>query len=62
MSEISPLAFVHPEAKIGENVTIHAFAYIDKNVEIGDGCIIWPHVSIRSGARIGKNNHFYDGC
>lgn len=62
MSEISPLAFVHPEAKIGENVTIHAFAYIDRNVEIGDGCIIWPHVSIRSGARIGKNNHFYDGC
>ncbi|MBD5348432.1 MAG: acyl-ACP--UDP-N-acetylglucosamine O-acyltransferase [Bacteroides sp.] len=62
MSEISPLAFVHPEAKIGNNVTIHAFAYIDRNVEIGDGCIIWPHVSIRSGARIGKNNHFYDGC
>lgn len=62
MSTISPLAYVHPEAKIGENVTIHAFAFIDRNVEIGDGCIVWPHVSIRSGARIGKNNHFYDGC
>lgn len=62
MSNISPLAFVHPEAKIGNNVTIHPFVYIDKNVEIGDGCIFWPHVSIRSGARIGKNNHFYDGC
>ncbi len=62
MFQISPLAFVHPNAKIGDNVTINAFAYIDDNVEIGEGCVIGPHVSIRSGARIGKNNRFYDGC
>lgn len=62
MSTISPLAFVHPEAKIGENVTISPFAYIDRDVEIGDGCHIRPHVSILSGARIGRNNYFYDGC
>ena len=62
MFQISPLAFVHPNAKSGDNVTINAFAYIDDNVEIGEGCVIGPHVSIRSGARIGKNNRFYDGC
>lgn len=62
MAEISPLAFVHPDAKIGKDVTINAFAYIDKNVEIGDKCVIHPHVSILSGARIGKNNTFYEGC
>ncbi len=62
MNNISPMAFVHPEAKIGENVTIEAFAYVDRNTEIGDGCFIGPHVSIMSGARIGKNNRFYDGC
>lgn len=62
MSNINQLAFVHPEAKIGKNVTIHAFAYIDKNVEIGDNCEIGPHVSIHSGSRIGNNNKFYDGC
>lgn len=62
MFQISPLAFVHPNAKIGDNVTINAFAYIDDNVEIGEGCVIGPHVSIRSGARIGKNNKFFDGC
>lgn len=62
MSNISPLAYVHPDAKIGENVTIDAFAYIDGNVEIGDGCHVSPHVSILSGARIGKNNRFYHGC
>ncbi len=62
MSNISPLAYVHPEAKLGENVTVNAFAYIDRNVEIGDNCVICPHVSILSGARIGNNNVFYDGC
>lgn len=62
MSDISPLAFVHPEAKIGNNVVISPFAYIDRDVEIGDGCVISPHVSIRQGARIGKNNRFFDGC
>lgn len=62
MQKISPLAFIHPDAQIGDNVTINAFAYIDKNVVIGDDCVICPHVSILSGARIGKGNVFYDGC
>lgn len=62
MSDISNLAFIHPEAKIGQNVTVSAFAYVDKNVEIGNDCIIGPHVSILSGARIGNGNHIYDGA
>lgn len=62
MSSISNLAYVHPEAKIAANVTIDAFAYIDKNVEIGEGCHIHPHVSILSGARIGKNNVIFEGA
>ena len=37
---ISPLAYVDASAKIGANVTIHPFAYIDKDVVIGDGCEI----------------------
>ena len=32
---ISPLAYIHPEAKIGENVEIAPFVFIDKNVVIG---------------------------
>lgn len=62
MTNISPLAFVNPNAKIGNNVIISPFAYIDGDVVIGDGCIIHPHVSICAGARIGKNNTFYDGA
>ena len=36
MNQISPLAYVHPEAKLGDNNIIGPFCYIDKNVEIGD--------------------------
>ena len=31
---ISPLAYIHPEARIGENVEIGPFVFIDKNVVI----------------------------
>ena len=55
MSNISPLAFVHPEAIIGKDVTIEPFAYIDRNVEIGEGTVVMPYASILYGARIGKN-------
>ncbi len=51
---ISPLAYVHPDAKIGENVTIEPFAYIAGDVVIGDGCWIGPSAAIHDGARIGK--------
>lgn len=49
------LAFVHPNAKIGENVVIEPFAYIAGNVEIGDGTWVGPNATILDGARIGKN-------
>ena len=52
---ISNLAYVHPDAKIGQNVTIEPFAYIGADVEIGDGCWIGPSAAIHDGARIGKN-------
>ncbi len=62
MSTISPLAYIHPEAKIGENVTVEPFAFIDKNVEIGDGTLIMSNANIRYGARIGKNCRIFPGA
>ncbi len=52
---ISNLAYIHPDAKIGENVTIEPFAYIAGNVVIGDGTWIGPNATILDGARIGKS-------
>src|SRR5512133_2673516 len=52
---ISKLAFIHPDAKLGENVSVDPFAYIAGNVVIGDGTWIGPHATIHDGARIGKS-------
>lgn len=52
---ISNLAYVHPDARLADNVTVEPFAYIDKNVEIDEGSWIGPNATILYGARIGKN-------
>jgi UDP-N-acetylglucosamine acyltransferase len=52
---ISKSAFVHQDAKLGENVTVDPFAYIAGNVTIGDGTWVGPNATIMDGARIGKN-------
>lgn len=52
---ISNLAFIHPDARIGKDVTIEAFAYVAGNVEIGEGTWVGPNATILDGARIGKN-------
>jgi len=53
---------VHPEAIIGHNVTIGAFAVIDRNVVIGDNTCIYPHAVVLEGARIGKNCRIFPGA
>ncbi|MFR9553905.1 MAG: acyl-ACP--UDP-N-acetylglucosamine O-acyltransferase [Rikenellaceae bacterium] len=51
---ISDRAYIHPDAKLGNNVTVEPFAYIAGDVVIGDDCWIGPSVAIYDGARIGK--------
>lgn len=62
MSNIHPLATVHPNAKIGENVEIGPYAYIDEFVEIGDGCRILPHATIFNYVKMGKNCSVFPGA
>jgi UDP-N-acetylglucosamine acyltransferase len=57
-----PLAFVHPGAKIAQNVVIEPFSTISNNVEIGEGSWIGPNVTIMEGARIGKNCSIFPGA
>ncbi len=56
------MAYIHPTAIIGENVTVSPFSYISSDVEIGDGTWIGPNVTIMEGARIGKNCKIYPGA
>lgn len=58
---ISQLAHVDPSAKLGKDVIVHPFAFIDADVEIGDGCEIMPYASIIRGTRMGAGNKVYQG-
>ncbi|MBK6977675.1 MAG: acyl-ACP--UDP-N-acetylglucosamine O-acyltransferase [Cytophagaceae bacterium] len=57
-----PLAYVHPGAKIAQNVVIEPFTTIQNDVEIGEGTWIGPNVTIFEGARIGKNCKIFPGA
>ncbi len=59
---ISPLAYVSPEAKLGQNVEVGPFAYIEKGVVIGDNCVIKPHASILEGTTMGEGNIVYQNA
>mgnify|MGYP003308440315 CR=1 FL=1 len=59
---ISPLAYIHPEAQIGENCEIGPFCYIDRNVVIGDNNVLMNSVTVLYGARIGNGNKFFPGA
>lgn len=57
-----PLAYVHPQAKLANNVVIEPFVNIEKNVIIGEGTWIGSNVTIMEGARIGKNCKIFPGA
>lgn len=56
-----PLSYVHPGAKVAQNVVIEPFVTISNNVEIEEGTWIGSHVTIMEGARIGKNCKIFPG-
>lgn len=62
MNQISPMAFVHPEAKLGDNNIIGPFCYIDRNTVMGDNNVLQNSVTINYGARIGNGNEFLPGA
>ena len=62
MNQISPLAFVHPEAQLGDNNIIGPFCYIDKNTVIGSNNVFQNSVTIHIGARIGDGNEIFPGA
>ncbi len=56
-----PLSYIHPGARIADNVVIEPFTTIYKDVEIDEGTWIGPNVTIMEGARIGKNCKIHPG-
>jgi len=52
-------AIIHPDAKIGANVSIGPWTLIGADVEIGEGSVIASHVVIKGPTKIGKQNQIY---
>lgn len=52
-------ADIHPQARIGKNVSVGPWTIIGPDVVIDEGTIIEPHVIIRGPTKIGKNNHIF---
>ncbi|HVF81057.1 MAG TPA: acyl-ACP--UDP-N-acetylglucosamine O-acyltransferase [Flavisolibacter sp.] len=59
---ISPLASIHPAAKLGSNVTVEPFAVIQDNVTIGAGTHIMSGAVIMPFSRIGTHCRIFPGA
>lgn len=53
--------FIHPSAKIGENVFIGAFTYIGENVQLGDNVKLFPGIFLGNNVRIGEGSILHAG-
>lgn len=53
---VAPTAYVDPEARIGEGVSIGHFTVVEAGAVIGDGVRLDHHVVVRSGVEIGARS------
>lgn len=58
---ISPQAYVHESAEIGEGARIEAFAYVGAGAKIGKNAQVQAHVYIGDEVQIGSNVRLYSG-
>ncbi|GAB4367732.1 MAG: UDP-3-O-(3-hydroxymyristoyl)glucosamine N-acyltransferase [Deltaproteobacteria bacterium] len=52
---ISPLAFVHPTARIGSEATVSPFSVVQEGAVVGDRTILHPGVCLGEGVRVGED-------
>jgi UDP-N-acetylglucosamine acyltransferase len=59
---IHPHTYIHPDARLAENVKIDPFTVIHQDVIIGAGTWIGSNVTIMEGVRIGANCRIFPGA
>jgi UDP-3-O-[3-hydroxymyristoyl] glucosamine N-acyltransferase len=59
---IEPMAFVHENAELGQDVYVGAFSYISKGAKIGNNVKIFPQVYISEDVVIGDDTWIYSGA
>ena len=60
--QIHPQASVSAGAKLGDGVTVGAYAVVGEDVELGDDCVLHAHAVVQGPSRFGKNNVFHAFC
>ena len=58
---MAPSARVHPDARIGPQVTIGEFAIVEEDVEVGAHCRIEPYVYLKRWTTLGERNEISAG-
>ncbi|CAN5608067.1 UDP-3-O-(3-hydroxymyristoyl)glucosamine N-acyltransferase [soil metagenome] len=58
---IEPMAFIDPSATYGADIYLGSFAYIGKNVKLGDRVKVYPNVYIGDNCTIGNDTTFFPG-
>lgn len=61
MPQIHPLAFVDPKAELADDVIVGPFSFVEAGAQVGAGCILESHVTVRRWTVIGENNIFCQG-
>ena len=61
-AKISPQAFVHEDAQVGDGVVIEPFSYIGPNVKIGDRTWVGPNANIMDRTTIGADCKIFPGA
>lgn len=56
---VHPQARVSPEAKLGQNVSVGAFAVVEAEAEIGAGTTLYPQTYVGHGVRLGRDCLLY---
>jgi UDP-3-O-[3-hydroxymyristoyl] glucosamine N-acyltransferase len=53
--------FIHPTAKVGDDIYVGAFAYISQDVVIGNNCKVYPGCYIADNVKLGDNVTLFPG-
>ena len=56
---VHPQASVSPEARLGEGVSVGAFAVVEAGAEIGAGTTLYPQTYVGHGAKLGRDCLMY---
>ncbi|MBV9963931.1 MAG: UDP-3-O-(3-hydroxymyristoyl)glucosamine N-acyltransferase [Parafilimonas sp.] len=61
LTGIQQPSYIHPSAKLGENVFVGAFTYLGENVTVGNNTKLYPGVYIGNDVKISDNSIIHPG-